>query len=289
MKKILIQIDSDDHPSSFDAIVAYDAGVDVVLQHSGVSPDDVRDLVQGAFFTRGPKDLSSMAVFIGGRKVSVGEEILEKVQGAFFGPFKVSVMLDSNGCNTTAATTIAMMAEKTELDGKRAVIIGAGPVGLRSATLLIGQGCDVVVSGIPPEAFGGDREYRTPSGIKVAKEMDLNVEEPQDRGALDELLKETQIVLCAGPSGIPILRREDWAEHQTLEILADYNAAEPLGIEGSEATDTFEERDGKLVLGALGIGDVKMRVHKTCIRRLFEKNDLVLNAEGVYEVAAEVT
>ena len=288
MKKILIQLDSDDHPSSFDAIVAYDAGVDIVLQHSGVTPDVVLNLVQGAFFTRGPKDLASMAVWVGGSKVSIGEDILQKVRDAFFGPFQVSVMLDSNGANTTAATTIAMLANKTKLDGKRAVIIGAGPVGLRSATLLIAQGCDVVVSGIPAEAFGDDRAYRTPSGIKLARDMDLQVAEPEDRAALNELLRDAAFALCAGPSGVQILRREDWVDHPTLEILIDYNAAEPLGIEGTEATDSFEEREGKLVLGALGIGEVKMRAHKTCVRRLFEKNDLVLNAEGVYEVAAEV-
>jgi hypothetical protein len=288
VKKILIQLDSDEHPSSFDAIVAYDAGVDVVLQHSGVSPDDVRDLVQGAFFTRGPKDLASMAVWVGGSKVAPGEEILKKVQDAFFGPFRVSVMLDSNGCNTTAATAIAMLAERTELRGKRAVIVGAGPVGLRSATLLEGQGCEVVVCGIPPEAFGDDRPYRTPSGVKVAKELGLQVGEPSDRAALAEQLSDAAIVLCAGPSGVPILRREDWVDHPTIEILVDYNAAEPLGVEGTEATDSFEEREGKLVLGALGIGNVKMRVHKTCIGRMFEHNDLVLDAEGVFEVASEV-
>jgi len=288
MRKILIQLDSDPHPSPFDAIVAYDAGVDVVLGYGAVTPAAVRNLVQGAFFTRGVRDLATLAVWVGGSRVPAGEEILAEVRKAYFGPFRVSAMLDSNGCNTTAATAIAMIAKQIELAGKRAVIIGAGPVGLRSASLLARAGCEVVVSSIPPELFGDERPHHRPAGIAIAREMGLTVAEPGDRQALLRLLDGAAIALCSGPTGVRILRRQDWAQHPTLEILGDYNAAEPLGIEGVKADDAFARRDGKLVLGALAIGDRKMRVHKTCIARLFEQNDLILNIDGVYEVAAGV-
>jgi hypothetical protein len=33
--------------------------------------------------------------------------------------------------------------------------------------------------------------------------------------------------------------------------------------------------------GALGIGGLKMKVHKACIATLFEKNDLILDAESI--------
>ena len=52
MKKVLLQLDTDEHPSPFDAIVAHDAGVDVLLSHGGEA-EAVRGLVQDAFFTRG--------------------------------------------------------------------------------------------------------------------------------------------------------------------------------------------------------------------------------------------
>jgi hypothetical protein len=48
------------------------------------------------------------------------------------------------------------------------------------------------------------------------------------------------------------------------------------------------EYDGKLVLGALAIGGPKMKVHKTCVRRLFETNDQVLDTDAVYEIAKEL-
>ena len=38
--------------------------------------------------------------------------------------------------------------------------------------------------------------------------------------------------------------------------------------------------------GALGVGNFKMKIHKACIARLFEKNDLVLDAETIAELQA---
>jgi methylenetetrahydrofolate/methylenetetrahydromethanopterin dehydrogenase (NADP+) len=287
VKKVLLQLDTDQHPSPFDAIVAEDAGVDVLLSHGSVTPDSVRDLVQGAFFTRSPDDLSSMAVWVGGSDVSIGEKILDEVQAAYFGPFRVSAMLDSDGCNTTAATAIAQIAKDRDLRGRRAVIVGVGPVGLRSAALLTEEGCEVLAVTIPADVLGTD-SYRTPRGLAVAERLGIDAREVADRAEMEAALEGANIVLAAGPAGVQLLRQEVWSASPTIEVLADYNAAEPLGIEGVEAGDDLVERDGKLVLGALGIGGQKMKTHKACVRQLFERNDLVLNADGVYAVAKEI-
>ena len=286
MKRILIQLDTDPHPSVFDAIVAHDADVDVVLGHGSVTPEDVRDLVQGAIFTRGPDDLKSTAVWVGGSNATDGEKLLEEVQGAFFGPFRVSVMLDSDGCNTTAATAIALIANDGDLRGRRAVILGVGPVGLRSAALLEQEGADVLAVTIPADVLGTD-SYRRPRGLAVAERLGIEAVEPADRSEMEATLEGANIVLASGPAGVQLLRHDVWSPDPTIELLVDYNAAEPLGIEGIEATDDLAERDGKRVLGALGVGGAKMKTHKACVRRLFESNDVVLNADGVYAVARE--
>jgi methylenetetrahydrofolate/methylenetetrahydromethanopterin dehydrogenase (NADP+) len=288
VKKVLLQLDTEEHPSPFDAIVAHDAGVDVLLSHSNVKAESARALAQDAFFTRGPDDLNTMAVWVGGKNVAAGEEIFDEVQKAFFGPFRVSVMIDSNGCNTTAATTIARIAKARDLSGDRAVVIGLGAVGLRSATLLQQEGCEVTMAALSPDLFGDDRPHRAPRGLAVAQELGLDVREPGDRGELEAVLDGAQIVLAAGPAGVPILRRDFWSSHPTIELLADYNAAEPLGIEDTKATDDMKDYDGKLVLGALAIGGPKMKVHKTCVRRLFESNEALLDIDAVYEVAKEL-
>ena len=287
MKKILIQLDTDEHPSTFDAIVAHDADVDVLLSYGGIEPDVVKGLVQSAFFTRGPKDLANMAVWVGGSSVGDGEEVLAAVEEAFFGPFKVSAMLDSNGCNTTAATTVARLAAEIDLKGRTVVIVGAGAVGLRAAKLLTDEGCEVTVSGIPASRFG-DKPYRRARGLDVAEKRDMKTVEPEDDDALAKLLDGASLVLAAGPAGVELLPESVWKKVDSIEVLADFNAAEPLGIEGTGAEDELEDYDGKRVLGALAIGGPKMKVHKACVRRLFETNEAILDVDGVYEIAKEL-
>jgi methylenetetrahydrofolate/methylenetetrahydromethanopterin dehydrogenase (NADP+) len=285
VKKILIQLDTDEHPSTFDAMVAHDAGVDAILRYGGIESDAVRGLVQSAFFTR-PPGSPNLAVWVGGSRVGDGEAVLEEVKKSFFGPFHVSVMLDSNGCNTTACTTVARLATETDLDGRKVVIVGAGAVGLRAAKLLIDEGCDVTVSGIPKDRFEG-REYRRARGLTTAEERGMQIAEPDDDDALRKLLDGASVVLAAGPAGIQLLPETMWKQVDSIELLADFNAADPVGIEGTEAQDDLEEYDGKRVLGALAIGGPKMKVHKTCVRRLFESSDAVLDVDGVYEIAKE--
>ena len=72
-------------------------------------------------------------------------------------------------------------------------------------------------------------------------------------------------------------------------MLADFNAAEPLGIEGTDAAGRLRgATTASSVLGALAIGGPKMKVHKACVRRLFETNDAILDVDGVYEIAKEL-
>jgi hypothetical protein len=287
VKNVLVQLDTDPHPSPFDAIVAHDAGIDVLLSYGGVTPDAVQNLVQGAYFTR-VGHLETVAVWVGGSNVAAGEEVVAAVQRAFFGPFRVSTMLDSNGCNTTAATTIARLAKDQELQGKRAIVVGVGAVGLRSAALLQREGAEVVVSGIPADAFP-DRPYRRARGLTLAAEQGLEVLEPADQAELEAALRDVAVVLTAGPAGLRLLPHEAWSANPSIEVLVDFNAAEPLGVEGTEATDDLVERDGKRILGALAIGGPKMKVHQACVRRLFERNDEVLDLDGVYAVATEIS
>ena len=95
--KILLQFDSDQHPSVFDSVVAIDSGVDHLLTFGSVEAVDVRELVHGAMFTRGGDSLKHTAIFIGGSRVKSAEQILRAVNDCFFGNVRVSIMLDANG------------------------------------------------------------------------------------------------------------------------------------------------------------------------------------------------
>src|SRR2546428_9578917 len=76
MRKLLLQLDSSRLPSVFDRVVAYDGGADEVMSYGGITPGEVRDLVYGCIFTRGPKDLKNTAVFIGGADMAAGGALL---------------------------------------------------------------------------------------------------------------------------------------------------------------------------------------------------------------------
>lgn len=129
---ILLQLDTDRNPSVFDTTVAIDSGVEHVLRQGAVSLADVPTLVHGLIFTRGVDDLHRSAIFIGGSSVQQGEILLREAQQAFIGPLRVSVMLDSNGCNTTAAAAVLAAARHVDLAQAKAVVLAAtGPVGSR--------------------------------------------------------------------------------------------------------------------------------------------------------------
>ena len=101
MKKLLYQFDTDALPAVFDNVVAYDGGADHVCAYGGVNAKNVGGLVEGAIFTRGPKDKKNTAIFIGGGNMPEGETLLAAVRAKFFANFRVSVMFDCNGSNTT--------------------------------------------------------------------------------------------------------------------------------------------------------------------------------------------
>src|SRR5439155_21012936 len=112
-RKILIQLDTDAQPSVFDRVVAIDAGVEELFSYGGVTPEQVRDLVHGAIFTRGPKSLKYTALFIGGSDVAAAEKIQAEVLRHMIPPFglRVSVWLDPHGSNSTAAAAGRAAAE----------------------------------------------------------------------------------------------------------------------------------------------------------------------------------
>ena len=130
MKKLLLQLDPDPIPATFDTVVAYDGGADHVVTYSSINPDNVHWITDGAIFTRAPKEKRFTAIFVGGSSMAKGEALFKAVKKKFFADFRVSVMLDSNGSNTTAAAGVAVMAKNRSLAGKKAVVLaGTGPVG----------------------------------------------------------------------------------------------------------------------------------------------------------------
>jgi len=283
VRKILLQLDTSPQPSVFDRIVAYDAGADEVLSYGGVTAETVRDLVHGAIFTRGPKDLRHTAIFIGGADIASGERLLAAVRKAFFGPLRVSVMLDSNGANTTSVAAVGKLRQRAgELRGTRVVVTGAGPVGVRAASLLAREAAAVTITS--PWSDERDRAIESitqRSGVAV---RGLILAESSQAAAA---LEGAELLLSAGPAGTLVVPRAAWGG-RGLRVAADLNAVPPTGVEGIEVMDDGVERDGVSTVGAIAVGNLKMKIHKACIARLFEQNDLVLDVETIADVGREL-
>lgn len=283
--RILIQLDADKHASVFDAVVAVDAGVTQLLQYDHVKPDEVRDLVYGAMFTRGPQDLKNTAVFIGGADVAMGEQLLEEARKCFFGPVRVSLMLDANGANTTAGAAVLSLARHVPLqDAEALVLAGTGPVGQRAARLLGKRGCRVRVGS--RHLARAEQVCRDLAEFAPAENFTPVVTSAQHE--VEQALDGVQLVIAAGAAGVCLLRRSSWQRCSTLKVLVDLNAVPPLGIEGVETMDRGIERSDVFCYGAIGVGGLKMKIHKAALEQLFQSNDQVLDAEEIYAIGEKL-
>jgi methylenetetrahydrofolate/methylenetetrahydromethanopterin dehydrogenase (NADP+) len=281
MKKLLFLLDTDPAPSVFDTVVGYDGGADHVVGYGGLTPHNVGALIDGTIFTRGPSEKRYTAVFIGGGNMAAGEELLGAVTKRFFANFRVSVMLDSNGSNTTAAAGVAQLAKAHSLGGKKAVVLaGTGPVGMRVAALLAKEGAIVSLT-----SRDRQRAHAACRAIESRFGAAPTPIEAIDNEARHRAIRGAQIVFAAGAAGVELLAGREWQSEPEIELIADCNAQPPLGVAGIEATDKAKDRGGKLAFGALAIGALKLKLHRTCIGRLFERSDQVFDAEQIYALA----
>jgi len=283
-KTILIQIDTDQQPSAFDRIVAVDAGVEQVFAYGSVRLEQVQALVHGAIFTRGAGDLARTAIFVGGADIASGEIFLNEVRKHMLPQhgLTVSVMLDSNGSNTTAAAAVHAATQHLDMATTTALVLaGTGPVGQRVSRLLARAGADVRIGSRQRErAEGAANALRAmmPAARLAAVSTASTADAPR-------ALEGVNLVVACGAAGVVLLPKKLRDACGTLKVAIDLNAVPPAGIEGVDAMDMGNDRDGVVCYGALAIGGTKMKLHKAAVKKLFTANDLVLDAESIYELA----
>ncbi len=280
-QRILIHLDPDPQPSVFDRVVAVDAGVQQLFSHSSVSLEQVESLVHGAIFTRGVDQLKHTAIFVGGANVAAGEAVLARVLGTFFGPMRVSVMLDSNGSNTTAAAAVLAAGRHTPLRDARVMVLGGtGPVGQRVCRLLGLEGASVVLA----SRFMQRAQDAARVVNEALKAQVVTAFESHDDQALVGAMRGVSVLVAAGAAGVQLISRDRFEHCDALRVAIDLNAVPPLGIEGVNVTDKAQEHLGVVCYGAIGVGGTKMKIHKAAIRSLFTRNDLVLDAQAIHEL-----
>jgi glutamyl-tRNA reductase len=207
------------------------------------------------------------------------------VQKTFFGPIRVSVMMDSNGSNTTAAAAVLAAAKHVDLKGAETLILGGtGPVGHRAAQILAMRGAKVRIGSRTVEKAKAvsDAVIRDVSGASV---LPVATSLASD---LDAACDGVSVIIAAGAAGVELLATAKREALRGLKVAVDLNAVPPAGIGGIEAMDKAKERSGTICYGPLGVGGMKMKIHKASVAKLFESNDLVLDTAAICAIGEAI-
>src|SRR5205823_10289576 len=162
------------------------------------------------------------------------------------------------------------------------VLAGTGPVGLRAAQLLAAAGARVRVA-----SRSHDRAAQAAAVVSKAASPSAQVA-PVATGSAGDLERAclgAELVVAAGAPGAELLPMTLRMKLSSLKVAIDLNAVPPAGIAGIEVCDKGTDRQGALCYGAIGVGGLKMKIHKAALRKLFESNDQVLDRSGTYAIA----
>jgi methylene-tetrahydromethanopterin dehydrogenase len=261
------------HMSPFDLNMALDAGFEAVVTYVNVTLDEVTGLVQDAIFSRPPKAGVRTGMFFGGRNATLALDMLSKAKKALVPPFGISFFADPNGSFTTAAAMVACVEKilkekkKLALKGRKIAVFGAtGVVGFSAAVIAGLEGADVTLVGYD----GIKRVSDAAREIKARFGLDVHSADGSDDAKKAAILAGTDVALCAGRAGVPILSRAQLAGAPHLLIVADVNAVPPPGVEGLEMTANGAELtpQGALGIGPLAIGNIKYKTEFGLFQRM---------------------
>ncbi len=270
-KRLLYIVSADPQVSPFDINMAYDAGFDAVLPYAGVDANALRGLTQDMMFSRGPKGARATALFVTSSDPGTAEAMLRAADAALFDPFRIGLLIDPKGGYSTAAALIARSAAILRAHGREnlkearvLVLGGTGGVGRAAAALAAAEGARVVVASRTLErAVGATRQIRDLFGAEVA--ADAAADEP----GRARLARQADLILATGSAGVTLLSSASVRSLDGPVLLADVNAVPPAGIEGVQPKDDgAEARSGILTLGALAVGDLKMKVEAALLADL---------------------
>lgn len=265
------------HLSPFDVNMAYDAGWTACTPYTDVALDEVRDLVQDAIFSRGPKGVKRTGIFIGGRDTHLAMEMMQRAKRSMVPPFEVSLFADPSGAFTTAAGMVAcveralMKNDSQGLDGQRVVVLGGtGPVGSTAAMLASRAGADAVIvsheSRAKADAMAelcNQRYGSTLSGADGSSEP-----------LIIELVRRADVVFNAAKAGVQVMNAQHLQAAENLKVACDVNAVPPAGIEGVGVLDDAKpiagSASGAVGIGALTVGNVKYQTQHLLLKMMYE-------------------
>jgi hypothetical protein len=106
--------------------------------------------------------------------------------------------------------------------------------------------------------------------------------------ALDAQLAQATLVIACGAAGVNLLDGRALEKAGRLQVAIDLNAVPPAGIFGINAMDKAVRRGQRIDYGAIGVGGLKMKIHRAAIESLFSSNELVLDALEIFQVGQQL-
>lgn len=282
------------HMSPFDVNMAIDAGFETLVTYTGVDLADVVSLTQDSIFSRAPQDGIRTGIFIGGKNAEDALDMVDRAKKAFVPPFVNHIFADPAGSFTTGAAMVAEVARAlkgrfgTDLKGKRIVIFGgAGVVAYVAAVIGALEGAKSVLVGHD----GEERVSKIAFTMKWRFGIEVGAVDGSSVEARRAAIAEADVILSAGPAGIPILSAEDLAFAPKLLVASDVNAVPPAGIAGIDvnAVDVALPVGKGVGIGALAVGNVKYQTQCRLFRRMLEAEaPLCLDFRDAYTLAVEI-
>lgn len=279
--------------SPFDVNMAYDAGWTACTPYIDVTLDEVRDLVQDAIFSRGPKGVKRTGIFIGGRDTHLAMEMMQRARQSMVPPFEVSLFADPSGAFTTAAGMVACVERELKkldergLEGKRVVVLGGtGPVGSTAAMLASRAGADAVI--VSHESLAKANAMAELCNQRYGST--LSGADGSGEALILQLVSGADVVFNAAKAGVQVMNKAHLQVAERLKVACDVNAVPPEGIEGVGVLDDAKpiagSSSGAVGIGALTVGNVKYQAQHQLLKKMYESDKpQFLDFNQAFEVA----
>jgi len=213
-------------------------------------------------------------------------------------PFEAPVVIDPRGSHTTAAAvvakTLAMASDHGigDLEGKKVVVLGTGPVGRIAAVIAAKLHCKTILV----ETWDGASE----TSVKdLARDLTTEAGDfaYEIHGAFAttdeqkfEIVKDADVIWSLAAAGIQILTEDLMQKLPPTKIVIDVNAVPPAGIAGLKANyDNTEIYPGIFGTGALALGRVKYETESKILKEAAKtKGKKVFDYNLSFDMAQEI-
>jgi methylene-tetrahydromethanopterin dehydrogenase len=281
--------------SPFDVNMAYDAGWTACTPYTDVTLDEVRDLVQDAIFSRGPKGVKRTGIFVGGRDTHLAMEMMKTAKKSMVPPFEISLFADPSGAFTTAAGMVACVERELKktghegLQGKRIMVFGGtGPVGSTAAMLAADAGADAAI--VSHQSL--EKAQTIVDLCNQRYGASLSGVDGSSDALISALVSDADVVFNAATEGVRVLSSSHLQKAANLKVACDVNAVPPAGIAGVGVMDDGvpigESPSGAVGIGALAVGNVKYQTQHLLLKRMYETGaPEFLDFNHAFEVARE--